>query len=437
MCNGGTEMNVTAYDIAFVFSELFTLYSIKLFFGVFFNVNKSFRYFTMGSYALYFAVTVLLHFFIKIPVANLILNVILLFIIALCYEATIRKRIIAVSECYFIMFTAELLISATTQSAYIKPLEKYEYSNILGLFLSRMLIFLTVLIINRIADLKRNKIIPYWLYLSSLAVPIFTVSIEILFMTTNGTTSVLVVTSMLLLFSINILVFFLLNSLTKYYEQSLKASFIKQEREYYKKQCEVMQKSSENLRSIKHDLTNHFTVIDNLLDSNNVNEATNYLHELIKSDKTANIIYSDTGNIAVDSIINYKLCNAALNEIDVDTDIIIPNELPIEIFDLSTILTNLLDNSLQALQKLKTNRKLSVKITYKKGLLIIKIKNTYNGIVEYENGELITTKDNKAEHGYGMKNVNEAVEKYNGICQIEHNEQFFEVKVLLYVNNLI
>ena len=429
-------MNVTAYDIAFVFSELFTLYSIKLFFGVFFKFKKNLVISAL-AYGLFFAVTVLLHFYANIPALNLILNIVLLFVISLCYEGTIPKRVIAAFEILFIMFASELLVSAATQSAYIKLLDKYEYNNVFGLFLSRIIILIIVVIINRITDMKRSNIIPFWLFLSSLAVPIFTISIEILFVTTNGATPMLVVTSMLLLFSINILVFFMLNSLTKYYEQSLKASFIKQEREYYKKQCEVMQKSSENLRSIKHDLTNHFTVIENLLDSNNVNEATNYLHELIKSDKTANIIYSDTGNIAVDSIINYKLCNAVLNEIDVDTDIIIPNELPIEIFDLSTILTNLLDNSLQALQKLKTNRKLSVKITYKKGLLIIKIKNTYNGIVEYENGELITTKDNKAEHGYGMKNVNEAVEKYNGICQIEHNEQFFEVKVLLYVNNLI
>ena len=237
--------------------------------------------------------------------------------------------------------------------------------------------------------------------------------------------------------SAGIFVFFLLNALSKFYEQSLEAAYIEQERTYYKNQCGIMQSATEDMRSFKHDISNHFSVLSNLLKNSNNKKASDYLDELISSEKTSATIYSDTGNIAVDSIINYKLCNAPMNNIDVNTDIIIPNELPIETMDLSTILTNLLDNSIQALKKINDNRKLDIKMTYTKGVLLIGIRNTYNGIVKYNNGELMTTKENDNEHGYGMKNVNEAVQKYDGICEISHDEHYFESKVLLYANKSV
>lgn len=427
-------MSVSIYDIAYLFSEIFTIYSIKIFYDIFFHIKKGFTYFAVGAYTAYFIGTVALHFLVSIPFVNLIANIILLFIISLCYKSTIRKKIIAVSECYLIMFAAEILISALTKNAYIEPLQKYEYENILGLFLSRMMVFIVVLLISRLFDLRKNREQPYWLCLTSLTVPILTVSIELMFTTTNGTTTKLVVASMILLFAVNIIVFFLFNSLSTFYERSLKLVISEQEREYYQNQCTLMQNATEDIRSFQHDISNHFMIIEDLLKNEKEKEAFSYILELVNSEKTIPVVYSDTGNIAVDSIINYKLCRAVLNDIDVTVDIIIPKELPVEIMDLSTILTNLLDNALQALLRLKDNKKLNIKMTYKKGILLMRIQNTYNGIVKYENGELITTKENHDKHGYGMRNVEIAAAKYDGICQIIHDDHIFQSEVLLYVD---
>lgn len=429
-------MTISTYDIAYLFSEIFTLYSIKIFYDIFFHIKKGFAYLTVGAYTAYFIGTVALHFFVSIPFINLIANIILLFVISLCYKSTIRKKIIAVSECYIIMFVSEILISALTKSAYIEPLRKYEYENIFGLFLSRMMIFFVVLLIGKVIDMRKNKEQPYWLCLTSLTVPILTVSIEMIFITTSGTTTKLVVVSMILLFAVNIMVFFLFNSLSTFYERFLNLTKSEQEREYYHNQCVLMQKATEDIRSFQHDISNHFMIIEDLLKNKKEKEAFSYIIELINSEKTVPVVYSDTGNIAVDSIINYKLCRAVLNNIDITVDIIIPNELPVEIMDLSTILTNLLDNALQALQKLKDNKKLNIKMTYKKGILLMRIQNTYNGIVKYENGELITTKENHDQHGYGMKNVETAAAKYDGICQVTHDENIFQSEVLLYMDKI-
>jgi len=72
---------------------------------------------------------------------------------------------------------------------------------------------------------------------------------------------------------------------------------------------------------------------------------------LIQKEEKKSVLYSTSGNIVVDSIINYKLRSISDWNVAVTVDIVIPTELPIEIVDLSTILTNLLDNAVQALQR--------------------------------------------------------------------------------------
>ncbi|MCM1363344.1 MAG: hypothetical protein NC235_15880, partial [Clostridiales bacterium] len=288
-------MTISIYDIAYLFSEIFTLYSIKIFYDIFFPLQKGHKYFAMGACAAYFAGTVALHFFVNIPFINLIANIVLLFGIALCYQSTIQKKIIAVSECYLIMFVSEILISAVTKSAYIEIFQKYEYENILGLFLSRMVIFFVVLLIGRLTDLRKNKDLPNCLCLISLSVPILTVSIEIIFITTSGATTRLVVISMVLLFAVNIMVFFLFNLLSTFYERSLISVTLEQERLYYQNQCILMQKATEDIRSFQHDISNHFMIIEDLLRREKEKEAFTYIIELVKSEKTVPITYSDTG----------------------------------------------------------------------------------------------------------------------------------------------
>ena len=101
--------------------------------------------------------------------------------------------------------------------------------------------------------------------------------------------------------------------------------------------------------------------------------------------------------------------------------------------DISTILSNLLDNADSALSKVENGKQLKIRIVYKKGMLIISIENSYNGIVLYENGEIVTTKKNRDRHGKGLSNVRKAVEKYNGLLKFTHDNNIFTAEVLLYL----
>lgn len=424
-------MSLSNYDIVYACSELFSIYIIYYFFQSLFGTQIRNKVITISVYALYFVLTIGIHFVENIPFLNLIFTIISLFSISLCYNTTFPKRFLAIFEYIVLTFATELIVSVVTKNAYIEPLQKYEYENEIGIFLSRMVIFWVVLLLGYFSHHRNEqKILPIWTMFVSPCIPILTIGVELLFTTVSGVTAQSVTVSMILLFIINIVVFFLYESLSIAYARAAKATAAEH---YYQNQCQLMQNAVEDTRRFHHDISNHFSIVEAFLEGHKTNEASQYLQELIQKEEKKSVLYSTSGNIVVDSIINCKLRSISDWNVTVTVDIVIPTELPIEIVDLSTILTNLLDNAVQALQKTDGKRELKIAMTYRKGMLFIAVKNTYPGKVHYENGEIVTTKEDTESHGYGLKNVESAAEKYDGICQLHHNDVYFNAEVALYL----
>ena len=60
------------------------------------------------------------------------------------------------------------------------------------------------------------------------------------------------------------------------------------------------------------------------------------------------------------------------------------------------------------------------------------MENTYNGIVKSNGDEILSNKF--GEHGYGIKNINRIVKKYNGDILIKHDASVFSVGIVLYTS---
>lgn len=82
-------------------------------------------------------------------------------------------------------------------------------------------------------------------------------------------------------------------------------------------------------------------------------------------------------------------------------------------------------------------RSLSLKLIYNRDRLIVRVSNPYMTEIRYENGEIITSKNDSHHYGYGLKNVEKIVEKYDGYMEINHDNNVFTVDILLFVNNII
>lgn len=428
-------MFFTAYNITYIISNLFTAYIVKLFMDKFLGFNnedKNKIYLAYGGFSL---ITTVIYFIFDIPILMMITNIICFIGISMLYRGEIKRKLIAAFYIYIVLYIAEILVTALTYTSFMSPFEKYGYSNIFGLFLNKILQFFVVIIIRNVF-IKRNDNkddIPLNLTIPSLMIPISTIIVEMVVISTFSVSQTKVVISVIALFMINFIAFVLYNSLAEIYQEKIQSTIINQEREYYYKQCKMMQQAVEDSKSFKHDLNNHMSILNDLVSNNEIKSAKKYLSNLVEDSQILCSVYSATGNIPIDSIINYKLNTITDMDVSINTDINVPNELSVEIMDISTILTNLLDNAISAMKNVDTEKILNIQIIYRKGMLIISISNSYNGVVLYENGEIITSEYDKDSHGKGLKNIRKAAEKYNGLLKLSHNENVFTSEVLLYL----
>lgn len=110
-----------------------------------------------------------------------------------------------------------------------------------------------------------------------------------------------------------------------------------------------------------------------------------------------------------------------------------PSNLKLESSDITVIIGNLLDNAIQATIKLpQGKRKINILLQYDKGRLFMKVENSFDGNIRKKDGRFETIKSG-ANHGYGIKNIERVLEKYEGCVQYEYDEHMFYAKCMIYV----
>ena len=218
----------------------------------------------------------------------------------------------------------------------------------------------------------------------------------------------------------------------------------------YKKQFELVKQSEERMDSLQHDLKKHMLLLGSYLDNAEYDAAKSYVNNIERYMKVPGK-YADTGNIELDAILNYSLDKAAKLGCETETKITVPKITFMNEFDLNILLGNLLDNALEALSKVH-ERYLYVGISYNKSMLLIRVKNTYDGIFDRNIGTSKSSKrvvpiekleedksiqkklksPKEGKHGIGLKNIKEVVDKYDGEMNVDAGDKYFNVDIILY-----
>lgn len=331
------------------------------------------------------------------------------------------------------MLFPELVIGAITGYFHFSIFEEGSYSSEIGLITTKIVTYIEALLFSNFKSNKDTRSVSTSLWISTIIIPLSTLAYEGMFVSNDNLTKNKVIASVIMLFLINVTAFYLYNSLSKSYVQQSKLSILETENALYSKQCEIMQTSTEELQEFRHDMNNQIIALSQLLASKKYDETEKQLNALFSITKNK-IIYSTSGNVIIDGIINYKLQNAINDNIKVKTEIAVPVHLRIDTTDIVTIIGNLLDNALTALQNvLSGQRNLTLKVVFSQQRLIIRISNQFCGDIICKNGKIVTSKMNPDQHGYGLNNIAKAVDKYNGYMEIDHTGNIFTVDIIMYV----
>lgn len=202
-----------------------------------------------------------------------------------------------------------------------------------------------------------------------------------------------------------------------------------------KHQTEMYRSISENFeqeRRKTHEYKNQITCIDSLLSSGKYGELEEYLGELngkIKKELDA----IDTNHTIINAILNTKYQEAVEKGITMVFRMGDLSEITVRDEDIVVILSNLINNAIEACEKCREQRVIWVKFVKEDDCIILSVKNTYDGVLRYgKNGEIRTLKKERPqEHGIGIKNIIAVIEKYEGSYVMKDMKKEFFVSVLI------
>lgn len=193
---------------------------------------------------------------------------------------------------------------------------------------------------------------------------------------------------------------------------------------------DLLEKYDESQRTA-HDVKKHLKILSGLIGDED--RARKYLKEFIEETEKMKPQFKSR-NAILDVIINHKILQAELKEIEFTVDYTDVDMSFISDMDITIMLANALDNSYEAVEALEKNRRqVKLIITKMSDFLLINISNSYNNVEQKPNGKFVTTKKNHS--GLGLKNVQKAVEKYDGIYKAEVVEDKFKVKITIPILN--
>lgn len=203
-------------------------------------------------------------------------------------------------------------------------------------------------------------------------------------------------------------------------------------------QAEILERDYQTLRQtyannakLYHDLHNHIEAIYQCLSKGDNQEAMRYCEDLrTPVREISQTVW--TGDKAIDYLISSKMALAEQEHIKTTVNIEYPHNTNIRSVDLTTILGNLLDNALEAVEIAPDNlRFLNLTVRRINAMLIIKVENGCSEIPVQEDGKWLTSKTDKAFHGWGLKSVQSAAERYDGTINTEYKDSVFKSVVTL------
>lgn len=428
---------VVAVCYAFIF--LFEILSCYMFFE-----NRFVRQVSNKTCVLIYGLSFILQYllsFLQVPAINLSLFVLsTAFIIAICYKEKLKSVFFSTIMLTIFMLITEIIVVHCSSILLNIDFSLYQ-DNIIVLMsqssLSKLFFFAMVYLVSKISNRKAlyctNK---YAILLSILPVTSVVIIHLIAFLgaSTKISTmhsSILAISSILLLFA-NLFVFYIYESVQKanYNETQfyLEQQKWKISNEYY----ELLSKEHEKSRILIHDIKKHLQYIENKTISNEPKNVLDYIDSIRYDFGLADkVIYS--GNKLVDVIINRYAQESKNFNLDYSIE---SHQVDLNFMnnsDIIALLGNIFDNAIES-AKLSDKKVISFLMTKKNhNFIVIEMCNSCDNTPLHSNGQLISSKPLKNEHGIGIKSVKRIVDKYNGdfSWSYDENNNIFKTTIVL------
>ncbi len=424
-------MNLTVQGYALIIylaANGFMTYTMYCAMKIFFDQPPAQRGWAISSYVLYGLGVSAVYLLFNQPALTFVANVVLLGCITCTYKGSWQRRCIAIIFTYVLALLCEavaLVLMDAGGTVHFTRFDDQEF--IVAQIVVRIVNYMSVMFISHFRVVHGHDQIQRIPWIAVIAVPVCT-ALPILTLVIIGAEKELpiIALSIIGLFAINILVFYLYEHIAELYQDKWEGRLTDEQIKAYQQQDELYHQQQEVLEELRHDLKNHVIAQPSSM------EAKQYEKDLLDKLQPPECHVS-TGIAAADAILNYKFAQAEKQEMKMKLDICLPNRLQaIREADICAVLGNLLDNALRATAELPAeNRWMRLTMTYRQQVLTITIVNPYRGKLKEKYGRLLTTKRDAEEHGIGLRSVQRIADKYHGQLELSHDWRTFTAEIWL------
>lgn len=227
--------------------------------------------------------------------------------------------------------------------------------------------------------------------------------------------------------------FYLYNQLLHNMSKQFETVLLEQKIQFHSNQLSIIMHSEERTKALRHDMKHHINELKIMANKYRSEEMEHYLESMQEFLQNPKEIVS-SGNLEIDSVLNYMLQRAKEELKTVNVKVLLPEDMR-HFFDLNVLLGNLIENAIDAAKQ--TSRKyLTIDISLKKGILFIQIDNSYlpNEMLNKKTQKFqpTATPAKKKHPGLGLKNVKRIIDAHNGSMEITKKDDVFSVKAMLY-----
>ena len=190
----------------------------------------------------------------------------------------------------------------------------------------------------------------------------------------------------------------------------------------------------EEVRRLHHDMRHHIITLGALNAQGKQEEIADYLkQDSTVYDRLEN--YKFCGDPVVESVLGYYLIQAEEEGVLVNCNVALKGSSGIESMDMTVLLSNCLENSMEALRQLpQDKRRLDIDMQTSGAVLLLQIINSCivsKNTDEFTSWENFSSSKSRGRKGVGLQSIASSAEKYGGNAQFRQKDGIFTVRVIL------
>lgn len=333
---------------------------------------------------------------------------------------------------YFINLPVMSAISAITGIPMLQLQMSQNVERVVCLFITKILYFAVTQFILSFCKkeeyhFNRNE----WIMILSAFMITLLIGISMYMITVGGkTTEYIYVAVTLLISCLDAVIFIFLRKMNRTSQIEKERDIMEIQLQRQQDEMQHLQQQYEEILILRHDFRNGIDCLCGMVEQGDCSGALEYAKQF--KERKVNTILSQVqcSSTMLNAVVNAKFNDAQSKGIDTSLRLVvqIPHDLE---FDLSIMLSNLLDNAIEACEKNPSNAQILLTISEEAGYYRIVVRNTIAASVLKKNQELKTEKANKKLHGWGLRSVTDLVSKRNGLIDFYEKEGMFYVDILL------